>query len=74
MLSDHTGFTPEDMHEILKHKFLERHVVVQEKSRDDIIRIPKSTKILTTEEFKVYLEQIKEWASIDLGVVLPDPT
>lgn len=69
ILSNHTGFDPVDMHEILKHKFLDRNVVIA----DEVMRIPKSTTSLTTSEFEIYLSQIKEWASIGLSVVLPDP-
>lgn len=66
ILSNHIGFTPDEMHEILKHKFL-RH-----KEQKGYV-IPQSTTSLSTIEFENYLTQIREWAVIDLGVLIPEP-
>jgi len=32
-----------------------------------------STKTLTVKEFKDYIDRIIRWASMELGVVIPDP-
>ena len=72
-LSDHTGFTPEEMHEVLKHKFLHKDLVVKEKSKVYFMNIPTSTAKLNTSEMEHYLTQIREWASLDLGCYLPLP-
>lgn len=73
ILSDHTGFTPDEVHEILKQKFLKKDVIIKEKDKVDIIRISTSTTGLTTIEMEEYLTKIKEWSAIELGIVLPDP-
>ena len=77
MLSEHTGFTPEDMHEVLKHKFLKKEVLLETRVTGGFayqeIGITKSTTSLTTSEFESYCTQIREWASSELCVSIPEP-
>ena len=73
MISEHTGFTSDEVHEILKHKFLNKEVVIKEKVKKYFFHITKSTTELTTGEFKRYMEDIQRWASESLGLVIPDP-
>ena len=73
MISEHTGFTADEVHEILKHKFLNKEVVIKEKVKKYFFHITKSTTELTTGEFKRYMEDIQRWASESLGLVIPDP-
>ncbi len=74
LLSEHTGFSPDEMHEILKHKFLRRTLWVRTKhgTQEQSI-IAQSTTRLTTKQFEEYQSQIRQWASMDLGVFLPEP-
>lgn len=65
LLSQHTGYTPDEMHEICRYQFLKK---VNEAGFEFI----QSTSKLNTTEFESYLEEIKRWASM-LGVVIPDP-
>ena len=64
ILSKETGYEIDEMHEIMKYKFL------KVKGKMDYI---KSTAKLSTSEFETYLERIKRWAAQDLSVVIPDP-
>ncbi len=64
-LSDHTGFTPEEMHEALKWKFL-RIVKGQ-------IESCRSTTELSVGEFEDYLSKIRIWSSEELNCWLPLP-
>jgi hypothetical protein len=64
ILSKHTGYTSDEMHEILKYKFL--------KVKGKMEYIQSTTK-LTTAEFESYLEKIKQWAALDLDCYIPDP-
>ncbi len=64
-LSQHTGFTPPEMHEALKMKFL-RIVKGQLESC-------RSTTDLTVGEFENYLSQVRQWASEELQVFIPLP-
>jgi len=56
----------EAIHEALKNKFLE--------VRDNKgLKIVQSTAKLNTTQFEIYLERIRKWASIECGLVIPDP-
>ncbi len=73
-LADHTGFTKDEMHEVLKHKFL-RYWATISGPEDYIeqVEFTKSTTDLNTAEMEQYLENIREWASIQLGCYIPEP-
>jgi dihydroorotate dehydrogenase len=73
-LSEHTGFTSDEMHEVLKHKFLKTYLhVVNKKGSVEEVQISKSTKDLNTKEFEDYMTKVREWASIELGCWIPEP-
>lgn len=74
LLSEHTGFERDEMHEVLKHKFLRYTVWIPKKEgvKEQSI-IAKSTTKLTTKQFEEYQGQIRQWASSDLGLFLPEP-
>ena len=63
LLSDHTGYTTEEMHCICKQQFLLIH------GQFDYV---KSTTKLNTVEFEEYLDKVKNWAAV-LGVNIPNP-
>ena len=69
IISEHTGFTTQEVHEILKNKFLKTIKVINNLEYHS----SKSTTELTTGEFKRYIEDIQQWASEVLGVIIPDP-
>lgn len=75
LLSEHTGYGPEEMHDILKAKFLPKQLAVTNGNGRivDSFVIGGSTRELNTVEFKDYTERIQQWAAEDLGVVIPDP-
>ena len=66
ILSDHTGYTPDEIHRVLKEKFLEREAMLGEK-------VAVSTTGLTTQEFEEYMRKIRMWASSDLQCIIPQP-
>jgi hypothetical protein len=69
-IADYTGYTEQEMHAVLKEKFLaRRHIVIA----DEDISISPTTTTLTTEEFTNYAERVIAWAASDLGLVLEDP-
>ncbi|HCJ67017.1 MAG TPA: hypothetical protein DHV62_06760 [Elusimicrobia bacterium] len=65
ILSEHIGYTDEEIHEALKLKFL------KDESRE--IPILRSTASLTTVEFEEYLEKIRMWAAQELNCIIPEP-
>lgn len=66
LIYDHTGHTPEELHEAFKWKFLKRF-------NSDGLEFAKSTTELTTGEMMEYVENIKKFAAEELDIVIPDP-
>lgn len=66
MIEDYTGQDADDLHHYFRAKFLG----VDDKGG---IEIPISTTILTTKEMENYMEAIKRFASVNLGLYIPDP-
>jgi len=58
-LGDYFGYTPEEMHELLKFKFLSEEKEIKNEKVTHI----KSTATLNTEEMAEYQKQIQWWAS-----------
>ncbi len=66
ILSDEWGYTKDEVHDILKAKFLcEKQI-----GKPDKI---KSTTKLDTKEMVDYQDQIKIWAASEWGIYIPDP-
>lgn len=73
LISDHTGHTPNEVHELLKSMFLKKYLDVDTKEGQQTFSIVRSTVSLNTKEMEEYLANIRMWASMDLGVVIPEP-
>lgn len=69
IISDETGNSAENLHEILKLKFLGTEKI---QSLGYSIEIPKSTTKLTTQEFTDYLDKI-EVLALSIDIRLPHP-
>ena len=67
-VSDTTGFTTEEIHEIFKKKFLS----YTRKYKGKSYRFTKSTTKLNNLEFSEYIEKIKIFASSELSCVIPE--
>ncbi len=63
-IARHTGYEPEEMHEILKYKFLGMETV--EIGGKEIQKL-RSTRKLTTQQFADYMLQCEAWGA-GLGV------
>jgi hypothetical protein len=73
-LCEHTGYTEDEMHEVLKAKFLPKHVAIADGNGvivDELV-IGGSSRKLNIEDFSAYLEQIQAWAADKLGVIIPE--
>jgi hypothetical protein len=67
------GYTREEVHELLKHKFLSEARYVKNKEGEvEEIKITKSTTVLSTKEFNEFMSAIRIWAS-SLGCWLSEP-
>lgn len=75
LISESTGYTTDELHHIFKHKYL----IDKERARELVDSLienylpPRSTTDLDTVEFNNYLEKIKNFASLELGVYIPEP-
>lgn len=66
-----TELTKEETHEFLKSKFNSEELVNTETG--EVLSIPRSTTVLTKEQFSNYIEKIQRFASEFLNIVIPDP-
>ena len=60
----------ENVHELLKNKFLKEDVGNE---HGEFITVTRSTTDLTTTEFMDFIAEIQKWALTFLGIYLPDP-
>jgi hypothetical protein len=71
LLSNHTGYEPEEMHDFLKRKFNPKEISF--KVTGETMIIGGSTTKMDTVDFMNYVEQIQRWALNELDVYIPDP-
>ena len=64
LIHESSGHTPQEIHEIMKHKFLMTYT--------DIGDYARSTTKLSTVEFMDYVEKIRVWAN-DYNIYIPLP-
>lgn len=75
LISEHTGYEPEELHEYFKSRFLPKRVALADCNGvvvDDKVVGGSSAK-LDIEAFGEYCESIRKFAAEELGVVIPDP-
>lgn len=74
-ISDHTGYETEEIHEVLKDRFLPKKfiVITNNKGEKKETKINGSTTQLDTKEFEEYNEKIRRWAAQHLSIYLPEP-
>jgi len=75
LLSDHTGHTPDEIHDLLKAKFIPKRLAVQDGNGEvvDEYVLGGSTRKMSTAEFGEYCEAIRAWAFEKLDVQIPGP-
>lgn len=69
LLSNHTGYSDDEMHEALKSLFLSHPMQLASRN----ISVNKSTASLSTKEFEDYMDQIRGWAQVELNCYIPLP-
>lgn len=71
-LSEHTGYSCEEIHEILKAKFIPKRVAMQDGNGvivDEYV-IGGTTTTLDRVQFGEFLRAVEVWAATELGVIL----
>jgi hypothetical protein len=74
LLSDHTGYTAEELHDLMKAKFLPKERAFLNGNGDVVesFVLGGSTRGLDVGEFATYVDQIRNWAADALAVYIPD--
>ena len=74
-ISEHTGYEADEVHEILKAKFLPKKLAVATGNGEivDEFVVGGSSAKLNKLEFGEYCEAIRRWAA-RLDIVIPDPS
>ena len=75
VLSEHTGYTPEEIHDYLKAKFLPKKIVMADAHGEIVeeVTLGTTTTRLNKIEFGEYLRAIQQWAAETLDVNIPNP-
>lgn len=73
-LAQHTGYTPEELHDLMKCRFLPKERAFLDGNGDVVEQyvLGGSTRGLDTAEFAEYVNKIREWASSVLNCYIPD--
>ena len=72
-LSDELGYTRNEIHDLIKYRFLSTPDIVKGRTGQVMLQRTKSTTELDTKSFESLMSEIREWASIELGIYLPEP-
>ena len=72
-LGNSLGYFPDEMHDILRAKFLNEWEMIEINDKKIGINKIGSSTNLSTKAFEVYAEQIRIWALSDLGIRLMIP-
>lgn len=75
LISEHTGYTPDEIHELLKAKFIPKRLTFTDGNGEiqGEFVIGGSTARLDKVAFGEYCEAIRTWSEGTLGLVIPDP-
>jgi hypothetical protein len=65
LISQHTGYTIEEVHEAMGFQF-------RKIANSPMIRI-RSTTTMSTVEFEEYTAKVRAWASSELNIYIPNP-
>tara|TARA_B110000908_G_C10170548_1_gene410605 strand:- start:14 stop:412 length:399 start_codon:yes stop_codon:yes gene_type:complete len=69
LISEYTGYTKEETHELLKQTFLKKKILIDDEWYDTT----DSTTKLNNKEMLEFIDEVKIWASQTLNVYIPDP-
>ena len=72
-LANSLGYFPDEMHSILRTKFLSEWEMIEVNDKKIGLNKIGSTTDLNTKAFEVYAEQIRVWAISELGIRLLVP-
>lgn len=71
MLGEYLGYTKDEIHEIVKFKFLKKETV--DETTGEVFQYIQSTSKLSTVEFLELVQQLYQWSAETFGLTLPEP-
>lgn len=71
IISSELGYSKEEVHAIIKFKFLKREKVNEKTG--EVLEFIKSTALLTKEDFSEFMEGLINWSGETFGISLPIP-
>jgi hypothetical protein len=74
LVAEHTGYTPEEVHEIAKQMFIPKKLALSDGNgevKGEFV-IGGSTRTMNTQQFSEFVEQFKQWAAAELDIYIPD--
>lgn len=73
-LSDELGYTRDEIHDIIKYKFLKESRIIKGRDGKALqLEVSGSTAKLDTKQFEELMTQIRIWASRDLNIYIKEP-
>lgn len=75
LLSEHTGYSADELHDVLKMKFIPKRLAVCNGNGEIVGEyvMGGSTRRMTNREFQDYLSAIRQWAAEQLDCNIPEP-
>lgn len=75
LASEHTGYTPEELHEIAKQMFIPKKLALCDGNGEVVGNyvMGGSTRTMNTSEFYAFAERFKQWCAEKLDLYIPDP-
>lgn len=75
-ISEHTGYTVEELHELCKQRFNGRTASDCDPDTGEVEDREgwQSTASLDSAAFMIYVDRVRQWAAQEFGIVIPDPT
>lgn len=75
LISDHTGYGADELHDMLKSKFIPKILAFRDGNGTVLQEwvVGGSTTKMDTVDFGRYIDDIRQWAAEALDVFIPDP-
>lgn len=70
LISDHTGYTPDEVHDLLAKKFIGKKTI---KIGSETVETHETSTKLSTTDFMAYIASVQRFAAEELDVYIPDP-
>lgn len=74
LVSEHTGYTPDEIHELAKQMFIPKKLAICDGNGEIVGEhvMGGSTRTMNTAQFTEFIETFKRWAAETLNVYIPD--